>query len=270
MFKPVPEPRRGAPEQHPVDLLRTQVWMGVLKHRSGLNSGYALELKFDPDLVSKREAGVVRPRKWDAYEKGTKVPKPVKGKRYAVDQAEDHFHGTKRYFTSKMWDVLKGVPMTARDVDAALRELDPLVVEILLEPSPREGENERRFRSFDKSVAIELATLGTFDALAAAILFVAKSEAIGSADLRALALNCYLTLQPALEQLPELKASSAKLFRKIDVTCKHWVFPHPNARMEIIIFSDRMRKDREAAVEALKNQFGQAAAPKPEGEAEDG
>lgn len=268
MFKPVPEPRRGAPVQHPVDLLRTQVWMGALKHRSGLNSGYAIELELDPDLVSKREAGVVRPRKWDAYEKGTKVPKPVKGKRYAVDQAEDRYAGTKRYFTSKMWDVLKRKPMTASEVDGALRELDPAVVEILLEPIPRDGEGERRFKSFDKSVAIELATLGTFDALVAAILFVAKSEAIGSADLRGLALNSYLTLQPALELLPELQSSCAKLFRKIDFTCKHWIFPHPNARMEIVIFSDQLRKQKDVDVEALKNQLSDAAAPMAESERE--
>jgi len=241
MFKVVSPPRRGAPDQHPADVLKTKVWVGVLKLISGLRTAYALELAIDPDLVKQRTAGVVRPRKWDAYEKGLKVPKQIKGKRYSVDMAEAKFPGAKPYFESHIWRVLRGEKLTAREVDQALRTLESPVVEVLLEESVREGEQERRFRSFDVKTAIALASVGSFDSLVATILLVAKSEAIGSLPLRELALQCYLNLQDAISQLPEVQPWSSELFRMIDTTCKHWIFPFPNARMEIVIFTESLK-----------------------------
>ena len=241
MFKTVTPPRRGAPDQHPADVLKTKLWVWVLKLISGLKTAYALELEIDPELVKQRTAGVVRPRKWDAYEKGLKVPKRIKGKRYSVDMAEAKFPGAKRYFDSPMWKVLRGQKLTAREVDQALRTLEGAVLEVLLEESVREGEQERRFRSFDVNTAKALAAVGTFDSLAATILLVAKSEAIGSVELRELALQCYLVLQGAISQLPEVQPWSSELFRMIDLTCKHWIFPFPNARMEIVIFTENLK-----------------------------
>lgn len=240
MFAPVVPRGRGAPNQHPVDVLRTKLWSRVVRLVSGLSSSYAIELEIDPELVHKKSAGVVRPRKWDAYEKGTKVPKRIKGKRDAVAMAEARYPGTQRYFDSPMWAVLRREKLTASEVDWQLRTLELSVVEVLLEEAILEGESRRRFRAFDADVASRIVALSTFDSLVAVVLLVAKSEAIGSIELRERALACYQQMQNPISRLPEVDPWDAELFRLIDTTCRHWVFPTPNDRMEVIIFSRRI------------------------------
>jgi hypothetical protein len=80
--------------------------------------------------------------------------------------------------------------------------------------------------------------LGHLDSLAIAILMVRKSELIASIELRDLALSLYHEIQPALMQLSELEKCFPDLFSYIDDQYPPWIYPSPNERMRVVIFSE--------------------------------
>jgi hypothetical protein len=223
-----------------VDELRTRLWFHVVKLRSGLPSAYAIELALEPNLVQRRVGGVVRPRKWDGYESGLRVPRRIKGKPYAVEVAEARFAGAAAYFESPIWAVLRGETVTLPWIDAQLMAMSPAVLDILLQRRQRLGD--WHFGEFDEHSAQRLAVLGSFEALAAAVLLTAKSECIAAPPLRELALSSYFQVQQAIRELPETAPFAAELFWAIDGVCKHWAFPTPQSRLEIVIFSDEMAR----------------------------
>jgi hypothetical protein len=227
---------RGRPPTHPVDRLRTRLWINVLKQLSGLPSAYAIEMALDGDRVRKRQRDVARPRKWDAYGKGDKVPEDVPKPRNAIDQAEARWSGAARWFRSPIWRYLKKERFEARHFEDALQTLDPEVVSVLFEPEPREHESTPRQRAFDDDSVRQLISIASFDALVAAILLVGLSEAIASPELRERALNVYVELQAPLRQLPELAGIYPDLYSLIDSACKHWIYVSSNQRLEAVIF----------------------------------
>jgi hypothetical protein len=79
------------------------------------------------------------------------------------------------------------------------------------------------------------------------VLLSAKSERIAAPPLRELSLSSYFQLQPAIRALPETAPFAAELFWAIDGVCKHWVFPTPQSRLEIVIFSNEVARMDEAA-----------------------
>ncbi len=233
---------RGRPPKTAVDSLRTRLWFQAVKLASGLASAYAIEIHLEPELVRRKVGGVVRPRKWDHYEAGSRSPKRMKGKQYAVDLAERHFAGTAGYYESPLWKVLTNGPIRPRWLDQQLCALSAPVTDILLEAAPREGDTQRRFLPFDAAAAVALAELRSFEALAAIVLLIAKSEAIASLELRDLAMASYRQIQLAMVVHPVVQPLAGELLRSIDQTCKHWVFPSPESRMDIVIFSDEVRR----------------------------
>jgi hypothetical protein len=87
-----------------------------------------------------------------------------------------------------------------------------------------------------------LAEIGTFEALVALILLVKKSELISSQELRELALNAYHHCQSWVMVLPEIAPIALDLFHEIDLKCKHWIYPSPEWRMEVVIFSREINR----------------------------
>lgn len=239
MPTPIKPRTAGRPHRDPVDVLRTRLWFHVVKLRSGLPSAYAIELALEPELVRRRVGGVVRPRKWDSYESGARVPRRMVGKLYAVDVAETRFPGAAAYFDSPIWAVLRGEVVTQAWIDGQLRAMSTEVQDVLLQISPLSGDLQ--FGQFDDACALRLAEIGSFEALVASVLLTVKSERIASAPLRELALSCYLQMQPAIEQLPEIAPFARELFWNIDCKCKHWLFLTPQSRMDIVIFSQEIK-----------------------------
>jgi len=228
----------GRPPRHPVDVLRTRLWFHVVKLRSGLPSAYAIELALEPELVQRRTGGVVRPRKWDGYASGARVPSRTKGKPYAVEVAEARFPGAAAYFESPMWAVLRGVPVTKAWIDSQLQTMSPAVRGILM--VQRASGQDWQFGQLDDDCAMRLAELGSFEALAAAVLLTAKSERIASPQLRELALSSYRDVRPRIHSLPETAPFAAELFGVIDGVCKHWVFPTAQSRLDMVMFSQEL------------------------------
>jgi hypothetical protein len=231
------EPRaRGRPTTHSIDRLKTRLWFKALREISGLPSAYAIEMALDGDLVRKRDRDVARPRKWDAYEKGTKVPDDRPGPRNAIDQAESHFPGAACWFRSPLWRYLKKEALDARQFESSLRVLEPAVVSLLFESELREHENELRQRPFNDENAQSLIALGSFDALVAAVLLAGLAEVIASPELRERALGVYVAIQPSLMRMPVMESIYSELFSIIDSRCKHWIYLSPNQRLDVVIF----------------------------------
>ncbi|CAO3409389.1 hypothetical protein [Azospirillum largimobile] len=257
--------KRGRPSTHPVDRLRTRLWINVLKAVSGLSTAYALEMALDGHLVRKRDADVARPRKWDAYEKGTKVPFDRPGPRNAVDQAEARFPGAARWFRSPIWWYLKQEPFDARRLEEALRTLEPAVVSILFEAEAREGEGVPRQRPIDDRIAFELAMIASFDALVAAVLLAGMSEVIASPELRERALRVYMSLQSTIIKMPVMEGIYPELLSLIDVRCKHWVYLSPNLRMEAVMFwrtfQQHMEEKADTSLDTVEQSPGASPPP---------
>lgn len=243
MPTPVRPPTRGQPKRDPVDQLRTRVWYQLVKHRSGLPSAYAIEQALEPGAADAGEAGVNRPRKWDAYAKGARVPKAT-GEASSVTLAEARYPGTKACFESSLWEVLKRKKLQAHEIDHRLRSLAPAIQLVLADMIPTGRDLDRPMRAFDEHAAAALVALGTFDALVAAVLLIQRSECISSHALRERAFQAYYDLQARLCALPELSGTLAsEVFRAIDTTCKHWVYPAPQLRLEVVFFSEALRAD---------------------------
>lgn len=202
-------------------------------------------MALDGDRVRKRETDVARPRKWDAYEKGSKVPADRPGPRNAIDQAEARFPGAARWFRSPLWRYLKREVFDSRQFEDALRTLEPAVVAVLFETRPREHETWPRQRPFDDDRARQLIALGRFDALVAAMLLGGLSEVIASPELRERALHVYVEIQASLRRLAVMRGIYPDLFSLIDSRCKHWVYLSPNQRMDVVIFWQGVAADAE-------------------------
>lgn len=237
----LPPAKLGRPPRHPIDILRTRLWFFNVKRISGLPSAYAIELALEPDSVRRNADGaVLRPRKWDAYEKGQRVPQWADKRAYAVELAEQRFPGTAEYFDAPIWNVLRKEKVSLSWVDAQLRQCSEPISDILIRPDLTLAGGVPYFADFDKSSARLLAQVGTFEALGAAVLLVAKSELISSPDLREHALDAYLAMRPVLAQSDDIGPFIGELSHHIDLICKHWVFVTSQARMDVVIFSNEM------------------------------
>lgn len=232
----VQPPAPGRPKRHPVDVLRTQLWFRVVQLRSGLPSAYAIEQALEP-RNSDEGATVWRPRKWDGYERGRKVPTQQAGRRDAVAVAEAAYPGTAKWFHSPLWRVIKKEPVDACFIEEGLRALDRAVVDQLFQAVEDFGFPKRlEFQTLDATHFAGLASLGSFDALVATVLLVQQSTLVGSPDLRQWALDCYRQLQPVIAHAPETREVYPELFSFIDVVCPLWVVVSTTMRLNAHVF----------------------------------
>lgn len=228
-----------------MDRLRTRVWLAAVKAISGLPTGYAVEVKLEPERVRRYKNRLQRSGKWEGYEQGERVPERRVGKVYAVDLAEAAYPGTARYFDSALWPILRCERVEVSWIDAQLYALTPDVVKVLFVGKPRRGEPVPRFRRFDFDIATQLSCIDDFDALVASVLLMVKAELTAAPELRRLARESYLELQPYLEKLPELRSVAKDLFQAIDLVCKHWVYLNPAERREMVVFTQDLRTSNE-------------------------
>jgi len=197
----------------------------------------------DGDLVRKRAHDVSRPRKWDQYRDGDKVPDDKRISRNAIDQAEEFYPGTAALFRSPMWRVLRGERIDRYEIDSGLRTI-PGANRLLFEREAREGEQLPRMRPFDNEVTGGLLAMADFHSLAATVLMCALSEEIASPELREEALRLYAGLRIPLSEKPLFKPFFPELYSRIDAVCRHWVFLSNSQRMEVLIPSKGAMPDQ--------------------------
>ena len=236
MPKIIAQPRRGRPSRSPVDVLRTQLWFHVLKLRSGLPSSYAIEKALEPHLVRVTEDKIIRPRKWDAYERGSRVPKRKRDENDAVELAERNYPGTAQWFDSPIWEILKGGRPDQRALQNQLHMLPPEVAEILTDRHTSMTNGRPELVDLTPDHFERLITLGSFEALVATVLLVQLSDEIASPELRDMSLSCYARLQPILADTPEVCVHYPELFTYADKICQHWIMRSPGKRMKMHFF----------------------------------
>jgi hypothetical protein len=254
---------RGRPKRNSIDVLRTKVWFHAVKAMSGLPSACAIESKLEPDLLHDDEDGLVRSSKWISYQMGTRVPRRIKGKSYAVDVAEVTFPGTAVYFDSPLWDVLRGVDVDEKWINHKLGVLGPAVANVLMESSSdRDGriasrQNQRRF---NEDLLKELIEIRSFQALTALVLLAKKSELIRSQEMRSLLISAYIRCQSWAKHLPEIVPVEIDFFFLVDRQFNYWMHPAPDKKLDVYIstfdlhdVTDADFEDDTSSKEMLKN-----------------
>jgi hypothetical protein len=217
-------PCLGRPKRDAVDVVRTRIWFQAVKLRSGLPSAHAIEVFVDGSLPAQGTVGINRPRKWYSYKNGSSSPSAIAGKRDAVADAEALVPGTARWYHHPVWKALKGKTAQSHMVTSALRALDPDVVDILYVQDERlPGQLTQRSLGFQEMRA--LIDIGSFDALAAAVLLMIQSDLDGELNLGKTYRTLYQELQPVAAGLPELVTDFPALFDLTDKVChrRHFV-----------------------------------------------
>ena len=174
---------------------------------SGLNSAYAIELCLNPALQTEKLDSVLRPRRWDTYELGSRVPARTARAPSAVDVAEARFPGSAVVFDSELWSVLKGEERSGTGVADASRLGTDCVLATEL--------------AFKARLQTRIDELNGFQALEFVVLLSTTANAAGMLELRDLAQYLFSTVAERLfsgDQLrpfgSELRARVNDLFRK--------------------------------------------------------
>jgi hypothetical protein len=225
---------RGRPTRCPVDSIRTRVWFQTVSLHTGMNA-YALEKCFHPLQVRYVDGKSVRPRLWDRYRDGVMIPKDKLGVDNLIDRVEEQVPLTAWWFRHVLWRALQPKRLSQEDIDGMLFAFPNDIKAVLFDDLQAKFPKQK---PFNQEIVTQLSHLGHLDSLAIAILMVRKSELIASIELRDLALSLYHEIQPALMQLDELKKCFPDLFSYIDDQYPPWIYPSPNERMRVVIFSE--------------------------------
>lgn len=262
-------PRRGRPKRHPIDVLFARLWFSVVKVRSGLPSAYAIELKLESHLVRRSADGQWRPRKWDGYEAGRRVPCRRRNRTGSIEIAEAWFPGTARILESPLRSLLRKPAVTLRWIDDQLLALPAVLVSLLFEDQPAASTLAPRLRDFDRVRARQLAALGGFDGLVAAVLLMKRAELVPSPDTRGIAWEAYLQARARVRTWPEVAHVAAELFEAIEASFPYWLYPRadevadtilhvevPSSDAGTIASGERLARDRLAlSILALDRQM---------------
>lgn len=254
----------GRRKRAPLDVLRTQVWVYVVMRRSGWTT-YRLEREFHPDRIKRSGGKVVRPRLWDRYREGKMVVSDRAGRDNVIDRVEARFPGTARWIRSPLWTGLSQESLARATVIEGFKKLEPTTRRLVLTKRNLDGSSRRdAVPTFSAITPLGLIKRGSFDALAAAVLFVRWSEVIAREALRHEALAVYYALQPRLADHPYLQPFYPRLFSLIDYRCRRWIFfPHDLAqRFEAVLTWHGLREHvwHRGSAQALSHIADRAAA----------
>jgi hypothetical protein len=210
--------------RHAIDALFSRLWVAAIKAKSGLPSAYAM------NQVFAEICHLDLPKQMEPYEAGSRVP----GKRF-IAAFEALYPGTARAFDSPLRTLLRGDEVARGWIDEQLAALPAPIIDLLLFPFPvPRGSLPIVFlHPFDDQRARQLARMGGFRALEAAILLMKLGEITCSPDLRRLAREAYIRMQPGVRAEPVSPGLVDHLFRCIDDAFPRWLHPRPDLRLEV-------------------------------------
>lgn len=100
----------------------------------------------------------------------------------------------------------------------------------------------KRLNYFGKIVSRALAQLGTFEALAAVVMLLARAEASPpSIGLRRAAHACYFEMQNYLLKNPDIAPAIEEVFERIDEQFEQWVGIHDQMQLALPVQSKYLR-----------------------------
>ena len=229
--------RRGHPPVSPVDTLRTMAWFNALSLQSGLTAT-ELERELEPHNIRLDDTGrTVGPRKWSRYQRGANVPRDVRNG--PVEIAEAAFPGSAFWFRHPLWAALRELHLDCQATLDALNQLPEIVrAGVLQERLPPEHPIGMQPLVVVDEVALNdlLARIDPLDAVAVASIYSRRAEAIGSVELRELAIGLYCGVQPRLAIDRRWASIHCQLLDLVDARMKLWVFPDAGRRLDAMIF----------------------------------
>ena len=227
-MNPEEKPARGRPPSSELQRLRTRIWYRSVELGLGATSSYAVELQLDPDNMKKGGDGIKRPRKWDHYEKGRRVPQDASGTQNPIDRAEVQAPGTARWFRSPIWDALEG-KLQRNDVEVALWAHEPLR-SVLFE---QHWETRWELAELDDTAVEAIERADGLDLFELSILYLELSQTINSHDLRIKAIDLYFSFLRRISDIPALDTNFGHLFDAIGNRYKQWLFVRSTRKLDV-------------------------------------
>lgn len=116
----------------PLRSLRIRYWYETLRQRTALNTAYQLEQHFEPESFVRDADGSIQhyKNKWIRYEQGRHLPQAA-----LLKKVEEKVPGSTRELHHPLWSVLDPVNKRVTRGDAFLRQLAPVVQDVLFQPA---------------------------------------------------------------------------------------------------------------------------------------
>lgn len=116
----------------PLRSLRIRYWYETLRQRTALNTAYQLEQHFEPESFVRDAGGSIQhyKNKWIRYEQGRHLPQAS-----LLKKVEEKVPGSTRELQHPLWSVLDPENKRVMRGDAFLRQLAPVVQDVLFQPA---------------------------------------------------------------------------------------------------------------------------------------
>ncbi|HBP5921416.1 TPA: hypothetical protein L5967_08685 [Pseudomonas aeruginosa] len=116
----------------PLRSLRIRYWYETLRQHTALNTAYQLEQHFEPESFVRSTDGSIQhyKNKWIRYEQGRHLPQAA-----LLKKVEEKVPGSTRELQHPLWSVLDPENKRVMRGDAFLRQLTPVVQELLFQPA---------------------------------------------------------------------------------------------------------------------------------------
>jgi hypothetical protein len=215
---------------NPADALFTKIWFNGIKVRSGLTSSYAIARALE--LKQANTGGSTRPRNIKGYETGSPAVS-----RDILARAEGRFPGSAQYFDTPLKCLLRGDAVDAGWIEDRLLSLPMQITAIVLHlyVDPVTSRPVAMLLPFEDQTAKQLAAVGGLHALEAAVLLMKLGEIQSTPELRRLAREAYIRIQPSVRRDPVVRPMAKELFRFIDLTFPLWVYVRPDFRCVALV-----------------------------------
>ncbi|WP_157718870.1 hypothetical protein [Pseudomonas pohangensis] len=159
--------------------MRIRYWYERLRQRTHLNTAYQLEQLFEPDSFVHNSDGTIQyyKNKWIGYEQGRHLPQEA-----LLKKVERKLSGSTRDLNHPLWKSLDIANKRVMRDDAFLRELAPVVQNLLYQPA-FDGMQSFEVRApVTKSLLEKLERRASMDVLACLVWLLRESAAKQSKD----------------------------------------------------------------------------------------
>jgi len=112
--------------------LRIRYWYETLRQRTAISTAYQLEQHFEPESFVRDVDGSIQhyKNKWIRYEQGRHLPQAA-----LLRKVEEQAPGSTRELCHPLWSVLEAESKRVMRGDAFLRQLTPVVQDVLFKPA---------------------------------------------------------------------------------------------------------------------------------------
>lgn len=163
-----------AQKRHPVDIVRVRYWYQGLRRRTGCDTAYQLEQRYDPGSFTKTEDRTHYRCKWNRYGVGKHTPQ----KRLAQQVEQDQL-GSLRELNHPLWTVLRQGLSLEGSLDHWMAQLEPKVQTAMI---PNQEGKGGQHEPFNSRLARRLVKIGSLDALTALLLYWCEAVRNGQYD----------------------------------------------------------------------------------------